>query len=76
MESRDLGEQPLAALLARHGLRPADLVRVSTEQLTHKMVNRGARGRWLTPNVRGKLLRALNAASGSTYVATDLFDYR
>lgn len=72
---RDLGEQPLAGLLRQHGLRPSDLVAASGEQITHKMVNRGARGRWLTPPVRGKLLRALNAAAGSRYVLGDLFDY-
>lgn len=72
---RDLGPQPLAALLEHHGLRPADLVAASSEQLTHKMVTRGAKGRWLTPNVRGKILRALNAASGEAYAPGDLFAY-
>ena len=72
---RNRGEQPLAALLLEHDLSPRQLVDASSEQLTHKMVNRGAKGRWLTPNVRGKLLRALNAASGQRYALRDLFDY-
>jgi hypothetical protein len=72
---RDLGPQPLAALLERHGLAAKDLVVASGEQLTHKMVSRGAKGRWLTPNVRGKLVRALNAAAGTRYGEGDLFDY-
>jgi hypothetical protein len=72
---RDLGPQPLAALLETHGLSSHDLVSASTEQITHKMVTRGVKGRRLTPNVKGKLLRALNAASGERYGTRDLFTY-
>ena len=72
---RNRGEQPLAALLARHELSPHDLVEASGEQITHRMVTRGARGRLLTSNVRGKLVRALNAAAGTHYRDRDLFDY-
>ena len=39
------------------------------------MVSRACKGRWLTPNVRGKLLRALNKAAGKTYTLEDLFTY-
>ena len=74
-DDRNRGEQPLAALLTQHGLAPRDLVEASHEQITHKMVARGARGRWLTPNVRGKLVRALNAAAGTAHRERDLFDY-
>lgn len=74
-DERNLGEQPLAGLLLRHGLSHHDLVAASDEQLTHKMVARGCKGRWLTPHVRAKLLRALNRASLQTYVVGDLFDY-
>ncbi len=72
---RDHGPQPLGALLERHELAARDLVAASTEQITHKMVARGVKGRWLTPNVRGKLVRALNAAAGTTYAERDLFTY-
>jgi len=72
---RDHGPQPLGDLLDRHGLAARDLVAASDEQLTHKMVARGVKGRWLTPNVRGKLVRALNAAAGTTYAERDLFTY-
>ncbi len=74
-QERDLGEQPLARLLTELGLKPHDLVAASTEQITHKMVQRGCKGRRLTRNVQGKLLRALNTASGNTYVLADLFTY-
>ena len=72
---RDLGEQPLARLLTELGLKSHDLVAASTEQITHKMVQRGCKGRRLTKNVQGKLLRALNTASGNTYTIKDLFTY-
>ena len=72
---RDLGEQPLASLLTELGLKSHDLVAASTEQITHKMVQRGCKGRRLTKNVQGKLLRALNAATSGVYTLTDLFTY-
>jgi len=72
---RDLGEQPLARLLTEIGLKSHDLVAASTEQITHKMVQRGCKGRRLTKNVQGKLLRALNTATEKTYVLEDLFTY-
>ena len=74
-QERDLGEQPLARLLTELGLKPHDLVAASTEQITHKMVQRGCKGRRLTRNVQGKLLRALNTASGNTYGLPDIFTY-
>ena len=74
-QERDLGEQPLAALLSELGLKSHDLVASSTEQITHKTVQRGCKGRRLTKNVQGKLLRALNTASGNTYAIKDLFTY-
>jgi hypothetical protein len=72
---RDLGEQPIAALLVKHDLKPSDLVAASTEQLTHKMVSRAIKGRRLTPNVQGKVLRALNTAADQAYPLTALFTY-
>lgn len=72
---RNLGEQPLVVILAEKGLKPHDLVENSTEQITHKMVNRGCKGRRLTRNVQHKLLRALNKATGENYSLRDLFNY-
>ena len=34
----NLGPQPIVGLMAEHGLKSNDLVRNSTEQLTHKPV--------------------------------------
>jgi hypothetical protein len=71
----DLGEQPIAALIAKHNLKSHDLVAASTEQITHKMVSRACKGRKLSRNVQFKILRALNAAAEQTYTLKDLFTY-
>jgi hypothetical protein len=72
---RDLGEQPVAKLMDALGLKAHDLVAASTEQITHKMVARARKGRWLTPRVRQKILNALNRATGKAYGLSDLFNY-
>ena len=72
---RNLGEQPIARLLASLGLRTHDLVAASSEQITHKMVQRACKGRRLTPHVRNKILNALNARTEGSYGLADLFDY-
>lgn len=72
---RNLGEQPIARLMAEHGLKTGDLVDASTELITRKMVSRACKGRRLTPHVQAKILRALNAASGKAYAPSDLFTY-
>ena len=73
---RNLGVQPIAGLLEELGLKPHDLVAASDEQISHKMVSRACKGRWLTPNVRGKLLRALNRATDGRHQMSDLFNYQ
>lgn len=72
---RDLGEQPIASLMALDGLKAADLVASSKEQITYKMVSRAVKGRRLTPAVQDKILNALNAASKKAYTLKDLFNY-
>jgi len=72
---RNLGPQPFAQIMAKHELKPHDLVAASTQQLTHKMVARASKGRRLTLNVQTKVLNALNAATGKHYALSDLFNY-
>jgi len=72
---RNLGPQPIAEVMARHGLKAHDLVTASTQQLTHKMISRACKGRRLTPNVQTKVLHAVNAATGKNYTLGDLFRY-
>lgn len=71
----DFGPQPIGSIMAECGLKPADLVNNSTEQLTFKMVNRAVKGRRLTSNVKNKLLNALNKATGQHYQIEELFNY-
>lgn len=72
---RNLGEQPIAKIMAEHGLKSQQLVSVSTEQITHKMVSRACKGRKLTRHVQFKVLNALNKATGKTYSLKELFNY-
>ena len=72
---RNLGEQPVARIMADLGLKARDLVAISTEHLTHKMVARACKGRRLTPNVQSKIRNALNQSTGNEYSIADLFTY-
>ena len=72
---RDLGEQPIAAIMSEHNLKTHDLVAKSIEQLSHKMVARAVKGRRLTPRVKIKVLNALNKATEKNYSIKQLFNY-
>ena len=72
---RDLGPQPIAALMATHGLTPHQLVAASTVPITHKMVARACKGRRLSRRVQQKVLNALNTATGQSFTLGDLFTY-
>ena len=73
---RNLGEQPIAGIMAEHQLKPNDLVTHSSEHITHKMVSRATKGRRLTPNTKGKILRALNKTIGEdSFAMADIFNY-
>lgn len=78
---RDFGPQLLDSLLNELGLTNRDLVEASTEQLTHKQVQRARKGRRLTRNMQEKIGRALVSAVEQQgldrMVETDtLFNYR
>jgi len=62
MEQRDLGPQPLDAIITNWGLGNHDLVEASPEQLTHKQVVRARNGRRLTLKMKIKTSRTLNFA--------------
>lgn len=77
-ENREMGPQPLDGLMETWGLSNKDLVEVSTEQLTHKQVQKSRKGRRVTANIQGKVLRALNVIAekkGKVFVIEDLFAY-
>lgn len=52
----------LDRMMKQFNLSNHDLVRVSTQQLTHKMVQKGRKGKRLTPNVQQKIFNALKTA--------------
>ncbi|MCE5339862.1 MAG: hypothetical protein LLF92_01865 [Planctomycetaceae bacterium] len=73
---RNLGPQPIIELMAKHNLKPHDLVVAAPEQqLTHKMVSRACKGRKLTEKTRVKVLRAINLAAKQNYAMKELFNY-
>ncbi len=60
MENTDTSlPQPLDLLMTKLGLTNANLVDASTEQLSFKMVQKGRKGKRLTPNIQEKILNAL-----------------
>lgn len=61
-EEREHGTQPLDGMMTAWGLGNHDLVDASTEQLTHKQVQRARTGRVLTLHMMQKVTRALNIA--------------
>ncbi len=73
---RNLGEQPIKQIMLEHDLKPHDIVVASTDQITHLMIKRAARGRRLTKNVQIKVLNALNKALNKEFGLKDLFNYR
>lgn len=72
---RNLGKQPIAAILTELNLKHHDLVSASSEHITHKMVSRACKGRRLTPNTQSKVRNALNKAAAANYTLSDLFTY-
>ena len=72
---RNLGPQPIAEILERHGLSAHDLVVASEVPMTHKMVARAVKGRRLTRNTQTIVCNALNRAAGASYTLADLFNY-
>jgi len=74
---REKGIQPLDGILEELGLANKDLVAFSSEQLTHKQVQKGRKGRLITGNIQRKILDALNAADKKrSYKREDVFNYR
>lgn len=72
----EMGVQPLDKIMTDLKLTNAQLVEKSTEQLTHKNVQKGRKGRRLSLNIRMKIINALNNYSPEKkYVRTDLFNY-
>ncbi len=72
----NFGVQPLDRVMTDLKLSNADLVRASTKQLTHKMVQKGRKGRKLTPNAQAKILEAMNTQNPDRmFTLKELFNY-
>ena len=80
------GTQRIDSIMQYWGLDNHDLVSVSTEQLTHKQVQKARQGRELTLKMMQKVARALNVAIWEKlsaadrelyyeYIHRDLFSY-
>jgi hypothetical protein len=66
--------QPLDRILTGLGLTNAALAKASREQLTCKQVQKARKGKTITSNIQGKVLRALNAcALDKKYSLNDIF---
>jgi hypothetical protein len=74
-EDREQGSQPLTQMMQQRQLTPHDLVVASPAQLTHKMVSRAMKGRWLTINSRRQVHQAFCLATGTTPQISELFNY-
>lgn len=83
---RDLGPQPLQAIMQRWHLTNHQLVEDSPEQLNHKQIQRAQTGRRLTLHMMMKLARSLNIAIWNRlsnankeifveYLHKDIFNY-
>ncbi|MDA3924720.1 MAG: hypothetical protein PF904_08490 [Kiritimatiellae bacterium] len=72
---RNLGVQQLVAVMEKHNLKPHDLLEASRVPMTHKLVNRGCKGRRLTSRSKKVVLEALQIATDHTYKMTDIFNY-
>ena len=74
-ENREYGLQPIATILSERHITNHQVVEASTEQLTHKMMAKACRGRYLSSKVRQKILRAVNKVTGEQFKLSDLFTY-
>ena len=78
---RDLGLQPIDQLMKQWGVENHELVEVSTEQLTHKQVQKARKGRRVTINIQRKILNAIRKVAEDkeldpNLTIADLFNYR
>ena len=75
-DKREFGTQPLDAFMIMRGLANTDVVRSSTQQLTHKMVAKARSGRRVTVNIQSKIFKALKTLFPEEILTSDqLFNY-
>lgn len=77
---RNLGTQPLDAVMQKHGFTNTDLTNTAEVQLTHKAVQRARLGRRLTAHLQRRIVETLNQTLKERklperYVVKELFTY-
>ena len=72
---RNLGEQPIKALMEKHEVSAGDLIAASRVPMTYKLVARACKGRRLTSRSQKTVLEALQRATGEIYKMKDVFNY-
>ncbi len=72
---KNLGEQPLKAILEEKKLSTKDLLSASRVPMTFKLVARACKGRRLTNRSKKVVLEALQLATDHVYKMTDIFNY-
>lgn len=79
---RNLGTQPLDAILLELSLSNHDIVAASAEPMTHKAVQRARKGRRLTIHMQRRMVVAVNKAATlketppeQPWTLKDLFTY-
>jgi hypothetical protein len=78
---RNLGTQPLDALMVQFGLTNHDIVAATNEPLTHKAIQRARKGRVLTQRTQRRVVEAMRKAlaekdSETSYSLADFFNYK
>lgn len=58
---RNLGTQPIDAIIEKHALKNHDVVQMNRGGLTHKIVQKARKGRRIKPNMKVRVTEALNA---------------
>lgn len=58
---RNLGTQPIDAVMEEHGLKNHDVMQMNRGGLTHKIVQKARKGRRIKPNMKVRVTEALNA---------------
>jgi hypothetical protein len=78
---RNLGVQPLDALMRERGVENHDLVESCRHSLTHKAVQRARQGRLLTMRTQRHVIEAFNTlvkarGEDAAFTLTQLFTYK
>jgi hypothetical protein len=77
---RNLGTQPLDAIMQEHGLSNHDLVELRPVDLSHKAMARARKGRRLTPKMKLRITEVINTALkkrevDKKFATRELFNY-